>query len=167
MFDFACGLSAIQLNSSSKLVCRNAPRHRMQEAFETLNDPTKRREYDSTDVFDDSLPESCRPDDFFVVFGAAFRRQSRWSERKPVPDLGTADTDFAELQTFYDFWHSFKSWREFPHEDEEDPEVRAITLLFHIFKVAFLGVSAARCAVLCCTVQPLAAAHARNAYCNS
>lgn len=105
---------------------------RLQDAFETLADPTKRREYDSVDTFDDSLPESCKPEDFFVVFGAAFRRQSRWSERKPVPDFGIEADDFKATQKFYDFWYSFKSWREFPHEDEEDPEVRRSLLVWRL-----------------------------------
>ena len=96
----------------------------LQDAFETLADAGKRREFDSTDKFDDSLPESCKPEDFFLVFGAAFRRQARWSERRPVPDLGEAGAPYAAVQAFYDFWYGFKSWREFPHEDEEDPEVR-------------------------------------------
>eukprot|EP00892_Ulva_mutabilis_P012565 jgi/Ulvmu1/9681/UM055_0019.1 len=95
----------------------------IQDAFETLSDPQRRREYDSTDDFDDSLPERCRDSDFYAVFGSAFRRQARWSCRTPVPDLGGADAAYADVESFYDFWHSFKSWREFPHEDEEDPEV--------------------------------------------
>ena len=107
---------------------RRSPPHnsiRIQEAFETLSDASKRREFDSTDKFDDSLPEACKAEDFFVVFGAAFRRQARWSERRPVPDLGERDAEYAAVQAFYDFWYGFRSWREFPHEDEEDPEVCA------------------------------------------
>lgn len=26
------------------------------------------------------------------------------------------------MNSFYDFWFSFRSWREFPHPDEEDIE---------------------------------------------
>eukprot|EP00887_Chlorella_sp_A99_P003237 scaffold9.g3237.t1 len=63
-----------------------------QEAYETLSDPARRREFDSTDDFDDSLPTSCAPADFYKV------------------------------NSFYDFWFSFRSWREFPHPDEEDIE---------------------------------------------
>ncbi len=27
-----------------------------------------------------------------------------------------------QVNAFYDFWYTFKSWREFPHPDEEDVE---------------------------------------------
>ena len=39
----------------------------IQEAYDTLSDPAKRREYDSTDEFDDTLPLDCKPADFFKV----------------------------------------------------------------------------------------------------
>jgi hypothetical protein len=39
----------------------------IQEAYETLSDPSRRREYDSTDDFDDTLPVDCAPEDFFKV----------------------------------------------------------------------------------------------------
>eukprot|EP01025_Chloroclados_australasicus_P055405 TRINITY_DN6700_c1_g2_i1.p1 TRINITY_DN6700_c1_g2~~TRINITY_DN6700_c1_g2_i1.p1 ORF type:complete len:694 (-),score=94.56 TRINITY_DN6700_c1_g2_i1:867-2726(-) len=95
---------------------------KMQEAFETLSDPVKRREYDSTDEFDDTLPVECAAKDFYLVFGAAFKRQSRWSMITPVPELGKDDTVYTDVEKFYDFWYKFKSWREFPHPDEEDVE---------------------------------------------
>ncbi len=39
----------------------------IQEAYETLSDPARRREYDSVDDFDDSLPTDCSPGEFFKV----------------------------------------------------------------------------------------------------
>ena len=36
-------------------------------ALELLSDPAKRREYDSTDTFDDSLPSDCAPAAFYEV----------------------------------------------------------------------------------------------------
>ena len=45
----------------------------VQEAQEHLSDPVKRREFDSIDEFDDSLPESCAPEDYFKVRGPGAR----------------------------------------------------------------------------------------------
>ena len=56
------------------------------------------------------------------VFGPAFRRNSRWSVQTPVPEVGDEGTPYADVDKFYDFWFGFKSWREFPHPDEEDLE---------------------------------------------
>jgi hypothetical protein len=49
------------------------------------------------------------------VFAPAFRRNARWSVDPAVPDVGEADARWDDVSAFYDFWYSFKSWREFPH----------------------------------------------------
>lgn len=55
------------------------------------------------------------------VFGPAFRRQSRWSVVQPVPDLADDEAEAGVVDKFYNFWfYNYKSWREFPHPDEED-----------------------------------------------
>lgn len=94
----------------------------IQEAYEVLMDPVRRRVYDSTDEFDDEVPSDCAPQDFFKVFGPAFMRNGKWSVVQPVPSLGDEKTSFDELDSFYNFWYAFKSWREFPHADEFELE---------------------------------------------
>ncbi|KAF5815928.1 putative DnaJ domain, Chaperone J-domain superfamily [Helianthus annuus] len=94
----------------------------IQEAYEVLMDPTRRRIYNSTDEFDDEIPTDCSPQDFFKVLGPAFMRNGRWSVSQPIPTLGDDNTPLKEVDAFYDFWFAFKCLREFPHEDEYDLE---------------------------------------------
>merc|ERR1712136_601127 len=95
---------------------RNARFLMIQEAYEILTDDMKRRRYDSTIDFDDSIPEKFPKgkggSDFFAVFGPVFRRNAMWSVKRPVPDLGDKDTPIAQTNKFYDFWNSFDSRRD-------------------------------------------------------
>jgi len=88
---------------------------KIQEAHEILSDPAKRQLYDSTLDFDESLPkfkEGKSDEEFYELFGECFRRNARFSSKKPVPDLGDQDTSMADMKKFYDFWYSFSSWRD-------------------------------------------------------
>jgi DnaJ family protein C protein 2 len=46
----------------------------------------------------------------------------RWSKIHPVPALGDSNTPYDKVMEFYDFWMSFRSWRNFAGADEYDPE---------------------------------------------
>jgi curved DNA-binding protein CbpA len=100
---------------------------KFQEAFDLLSDPKKRRKYDSLGDFDDSVPSGLKPgQDFFQVFGPVFKRNGKWSEKKPVPDLGDASTPFAKVERFYDWWRGdFSSWRDLDEKiiDQEGEDV--------------------------------------------
>ena len=72
-----------------------------------------------------------------------------------------------QVDAFYNFWYAFKSWREFPHPDEEDIEQvgrwfpaecylitanRAPSAVLHCAAAAGCGSSCLCCAVRCCAV---------------
>lgn len=97
----------------------------MQRAYDQLLDPTKRKLYDSSLPFNDKLPKATEgntPETFFKVYGRVFQDNSRFSIDKKIPDLGDADTDMKQVDKFYSWWFSFKSWREFSHPDEKKPD---------------------------------------------
>ncbi|CAE7569392.1 Dnajc2 [Symbiodinium sp. KB8] len=87
---------------------------KIQEAYELLSDQSKRKQYDSSLDFDESLPKF-RPEsgqDFFQVFGEVFRRNARFSMKRPVPELGSLEDEPRVWKRFYDFWYGFQSWRD-------------------------------------------------------
>ncbi|XP_014484773.1 PREDICTED: dnaJ homolog subfamily C member 2 [Dinoponera quadriceps] len=93
-------------------------------AWEILGNQAKRRSYDSVDpYFNDNLPEEkdCRHN-FYELLGKAFKENSRWSVKKPVPQLGGPFTPRDKVEKFYSFWYDFDSWREYSYLDEEDKE---------------------------------------------
>lgn len=95
----------------------------IQTAYATLGDEKKRRGYDSQFEFDDHVPTGLDAgDDFFEVYGPVFRRNARFSERKPVPQLGTSKSSIERVLRFYEFWETFESWRDFSAFDEHNVE---------------------------------------------
>ena len=102
---------------------------KIKEAYDTLIDPEKRKKYDSTIEFDDSVPAPKNYDEkeFFRTFGPVFLKNSIWSKKKPVPKIGDMKTPIDKVKKFYRFWRNFQSWRDFSVEGEfniEDADSR-------------------------------------------
>ena len=94
---------------------------KLQNAHDTLTDSEKRKKYDSSLPFDDSIPVESEYNDeteFYEVVNKYFQRNSRWSKKKNVPLPGDATTEMKEVRAFYNFWNSFESWRVFSQFDE-------------------------------------------------
>ncbi|CAM9185323.1 unnamed protein product [Chrysoparadoxa australica] len=87
----------------------------VQKAHQTLSDLQKRRAYDSSLDFDDSIPgaEQGKGDDFYDIYGPVFHRNERFAVIVPVPRLGDKDTPINEVRKFYEYWLNFESWRDF------------------------------------------------------
>lgn len=95
----------------------------VQKAYETLQDPIKRKKYDSSLPFDDRIPDKdLDEEDFFEEYGKCFIRNAKFSVNKPIPVLGNKHTPINEVHKFYKFWDNFKSWREFSQYDEFSAE---------------------------------------------
>ena len=95
----------------------------VQKANDILSDPEKRRAYDSSLPFDDSIPGPDvgeTPAEFFDAFGEAFDRFLRWSESSTKVVLGDLDTPIEKVREFYLFWKTFKSSRDYSFLDEYD-----------------------------------------------
>jgi len=94
---------------------------KIQEGHEVLSDVKKRRKYDSMGDFDDFVPSGLKKNqDFYTVFGPVFKRNAKWSERKPVPDLGDENTSYDTVDAFYEFWHGFETWRDMDEVIKEE-----------------------------------------------
>ncbi|CAN8074748.1 unnamed protein product [Agarophyton chilense] len=98
----------------------------VKKAYEILSDKKKRAAYDSIDDVDDSIPTekdaTSSPACFYEKFGNCFSINARWSVSNRVPELGDDNTDIEKVHKFYDFWYSFKSWRDFSFDLEYDTD---------------------------------------------
>ena len=87
-----------------------------QVAGDVLMDPNKRKAYDSSLPFDDSIPPPKVPEErFYMSYAPVFLRNRKWYlyGQEKVPELGDASTPIKEVEAFYTFWLGFKSWRDF------------------------------------------------------
>jgi DnaJ family protein C protein 2 len=96
----------------------------IKNAYETLLDPEKRKKYDSTFEFDDTIPEEDNFNEktFFKAFGPCFLKNSIWSKKKPIPKIGDMNTPLNRVKIFYQFWFNFDTWRDFSVEGEYNLE---------------------------------------------
>lgn len=97
---------------------------KVQGAYETLTDPSKKRKYDSTLPFDDSIVKkgTFTDETFYEVFNKVFLRNARFALVKPVANIGEDSTPINDVNKFYKYWNNFKSWREFAQYDEYELE---------------------------------------------
>lgn len=95
---------------------------KVQKAYETLMDPEKRRKYDSSLPFDESVPkeDDVNEENFFDVFTEVFNRNAIWAKNKPVPQLGNEKTPLKKVLKFYKYWDTFETSRDFSCHDEYD-----------------------------------------------
>ncbi|KAL7528175.1 hypothetical protein ACHAXR_005911, partial [Thalassiosira sp. AJA248-18] len=96
----------------------------VKAAFDTLSDPMKRRSYDSTVDFDESIPKEgvvLTDEEFYKEYGAAFERNMRFASfNDPARQQGNESNN--NVHAFYDFWIHFDSWRDFTLKATEQTE---------------------------------------------
>lgn len=97
---------------------------KVMKAYDILSDKKKRAAYDSIDDVDDTIPEEKEVNDknFYEVMGECFALNARWAVSDRVPSLGTESTSMDEVHGFYNFWYTFKTWRDFSFDLEYDTD---------------------------------------------
>ena len=59
---------------------------------------------------------------FYKLWGAVFESEGRFSKVQPVPKFGNEKSTKQDVETFYNFWYNFDSWRTFEYQDEDVPD---------------------------------------------
>ncbi|KAF3354529.1 hypothetical protein VDGD_01646 [Verticillium dahliae] len=97
----------------------------LQKANEVLMDPIKRRQFDSVDEkaeVDPPTKKQVAKGNYYKLWSNVFKAEGRFSKEQPVPTFGGEKATQEEVETFYNFWYSFDSWRTFEYLDEDVPD---------------------------------------------
>ncbi|EFX05062.1 ribosome associated chaperone [Grosmannia clavigera kw1407] len=100
----------------------------IQKATEVLLDPVRRRQFDSVDEEADVEPPtkkqlaSAHKADYYKLWSRVFKSEARFSRTQPVPSFGSEKSTKEEVESFYNFWYNFDSWRSFEYLDEDVPD---------------------------------------------
>ncbi|KAF8847088.1 DnaJ-domain-containing protein [Acephala macrosclerotiorum] len=97
----------------------------IQKATEILLDPVKRRQYDSVDEHADVEPPSkkqLKDGKYYALWSKVFKAEGRFSRVQPVPKFGDEKSNKEDVETFYNFFYNFDSWRSFEYQDEDVPD---------------------------------------------
>ncbi|CRH02597.1 DNA-binding chaperone, putative [Plasmodium relictum] len=98
---------------------------KIQDSYTILSDKTLRKQYDSSIPFDEYIPtqkELEEASNFYDFLRPVFKRNAKWSSKKPVPDIGDENTNIKNVKYFYDFWYNFVNWRDFSYHNAYDYE---------------------------------------------
>lgn len=97
---------------------------KVMKAYDILSNKKKRAAYDSIDDVDDTIPDEDEVTDknFYELFGDCFALNARWAVSDRVPRLGEDDAPMDDVHKFYNFWYSFKTWRDFSFDLEYDTD---------------------------------------------
>lgn len=88
-------------------------------------DPIKRRQFDSVDEkaeVDPPTKKQVAKGNYYKLWSNVFKAEGRFSKEQPVPTFGGEKATQEEVETFYNFWYSFDSWRTFEYLDEDVPD---------------------------------------------
>ena len=97
----------------------------IQKATEVLLDPVKRRQFDSVDEHADIEPptkKQLKEGKYYKLWSNVLKSEGRFSRIQPVPKFGDENSTKEEVDTFYNFFYNFDSWRSFEYQDEDVPD---------------------------------------------